>query len=256
MSDLAYYIGVDHREPEATVACEHSARAFASKPLPIHYIEHLDLRRRQLFDRPWRITEEGIMYDERDGRPFSTQFAHSRFLTPLLAKQDGYAEWALFTDADWLWLHDPWKILEEADPNKTVMVVPHNYAPGAAIKMDGQPQAKYNRKLWSALMLWNLRSKHLPTVEMVNMAEGGYMHRFGWLPDNQIGFLSEAWHWVPNVSPTTDAALRSASENKTTPIHAVHFTMGVPLPSMADRESTPFDGFWQNELIDGYRNRY
>lgn len=256
MKDLVYFIGVDHREADALAVTENSAHQFASQPLDIHHIEHLDLRRRQLFDRPWRISEDGGYWDERDGKPFSVQFSHTRFLTPLLAKEAGYNGWALFTDCDWLWLNDPLLLLKEVDPTKTVMVVPHNFNPTSNIKMDGRPQARYNRKLWSALMIWNLKSSKLPTIEMVNHADGGYLHRFEWLDDNDIGFVSEAWHWVPNYSPTTDAALAKLNNNQQTPINAVHFTYGPPVPGMLDREVTPFDFIWQNELIEATRNRF
>lgn len=256
MANFSYYIGVDHRETDATRVCEHSARAFASKPLDIHHLEHLTLRRRQMFDRPWRVGEDGIYSDERDGKPFSTQFSHTRFLTPLVALADGHQGWALFTDADWLWLEDPWKLLKEADPSKTVMVIPHNYAPGITKKMDGQPQSSYNRKLWSALMLWNLNSTKLPSYEMVNNADGGYLHRFGWLKDEDIGFLSEQWHWLPGISPTTPAALALEADNRHSPISAVHFTLGVPEDAMVNRQPTPFDNMWINERTEAYRNAY
>lgn len=256
-NSLVYCIGVDHREPDALAVTEHSARAYASKPLPILHLEHLDLRRRQLFSRPWRIAADGGYWDELDGRPFSVQFSHSRFLTPVVAREAGYTDWALFTDCDWLWLNDIYKILDEADPSKTVMVVPHNFQPERAVKMDGQPQSRYNRKLWSALMLWNLKSKKLPTIEMVNEATGNQLHTFGWLEDSDIGFLSESWHWVPGYSPTTAVAVNAVVEqNKHAPIHAVHFTHGPPAPGMLDRDPTAFDELWRNELIDATRNRF
>lgn len=254
MSKFAYYIGVDHREPDALRVTEASVRAYASKPVTVKSLEHIELRRRQLFDRPWRVNEDGTYTDERDGRPFSVQFSHSRFLTPIVAKLDGISDWALFTDCDWLWLDDIHKLLREADPSKTVMVVPHNFEPDKSTKMDGQIQSRYKRKMWSALMLWNLKSTKLPTVEMVNEAEGGYLHRFGWLQDSDIGFLSEAWHWIPNYSPTTDAAQESEARGKTVPVNGVHFTFGPPVPGMTDREPTPFDNFWTNELLGAYSN--
>lgn len=251
MSDLVYYLGVDHREMPAVYVAQNSALAYASKPLQIYYLEHLTLRRLQWFDRPWRISEDGVMYDERDGKPFSTQFAHTRFLTPILAKDAGYTGWALFTDCDWLWMDDPYKLLKYADPTKTVCVVKHNYQPSVTVKMDGQPQTQYNRKLWSALMLWNLQSNYLPTVEMVNMADGGFLHAFGWLPDDQIGEIPEEWHWCPGISPTTEKALADEANNKVSPISAIHFTLGVP--GMPDRKPTPFDQFWKDELREYYQ---
>lgn len=254
MTDLSYFVGVDHREYVATQVAAKSAAAYAKpKNLAIHELDHYDLRRRQFFDRPWRIDEMGQYWDERDGKPFSTQFAHSRFLTPLIAKQQGYTGWALFTDSDVLWLASPFEMLDEVDSRKTVMVVKHNYAPDVRVKMDNQRQDKYHRKLWSAVMLWNLSSNYLPTYEMVNNAAGGWLHAFGWLDDNQIGSLSEGWHWIADASPTTTEAIDAEERNKVEPINLVHFTNGIPHESMPNRTPTPFDNFWTNEYQDLYR---
>lgn len=253
MANFSYYIGVDHREPDALKVTEESARAYAKTPVPIGYLEHQDLRRRGLFTRPWRICEDGNMVDERDGKPFSVQFSHTRFLTPTVAKLDGHEGWALFTDCDWLWLDDINKMLKEADEDKTVMVVPHNFRPKTTVKMDNRPQIDYPRKLWSALMLWNLRSKKLPTPEMVNTADGNFLHTFRWLDDSDIGFLSEAWHWVPNYSPTTEAGIAREEIHRPISPNGIHFTYGPPAPGMINREATPFDQFWRNELIGAYQ---
>jgi len=256
MANFSYWIGVDSREPDALAVTEYSARAHASCPVNIHHIEHQDLRNRQWFNRPWRIAEDGGFWDERDGRPFSVAFSHSRFLAGLLAKEAGYTGWALFSDCDFMWLGDLHNILNYVDESKTVMVVPHNFQPEAKVKMDGQPQSRYHRKLWSALMLWNLSSSKLPTIEMVNQAEGRYLHGFGWLKNSDIGFLPEAFHWIPNYSPTTEAAIQSEQANKVSPIEAVHFTFGPPVSGMVNREPTPFDEIWKGYLIDATRNRF
>jgi len=255
MENLTYYIGVDHREPEALRVAEASAKAYASRPLTIRHLEHLDLRRRNFFNRPWRTTGDGLTIDERDGKPFSVQFSHSRFLTPIVAKAEERAGWALFSDCDWLWLDDPFKILKEADLTKTVMVVPHDFTPNGAVKMDGQQQVGYPRKLWSALMLWNLASDKIPSLDYVNNASGRELHSFAWLKDSDIGFLSEAWHWIPNYSPTTAQALDDEDRGKPCPINGIHFTYGPPVPGMFDRELTPFDQFWTNEYKDAYNAR-
>lgn len=253
MTNFAYYIGVDHREPEALRVTESSVRAYASKPVTIRHLEHINLRQRGFFNRPWRICEDGAYQDERDGRPFSVQFSHTRFLTPAVALAEGVTDWALFTDSDLLFLEDVHKMLDEADPTKTVMVVPHNFEPAATIKMDGQKQSRYARKLWSSVMLWNLRSKNLPTFEMVNYADGSYLHGFKWLDDSEIGFLSESWNWIPNYSPTTDKGILAEQNNRFLPINAVHFTMGPPVPGMVNREPTPFDGMWRSQLKTAFQ---
>lgn len=237
-----YFMGVDHREMEAARVCEFSAVSRSFGELKCHHLEHLSLREKGYFDRPWRITEEGQMYDERDGKPFSTQFSHTRFLTPILAKDMGLNGWVLFTDCDWLWQESPLELFKLADPTKTVMVVKHNYNPTVSVKMDGQKQSAYNRKLWSALTLWNLDAPYLPTREMVNHADGGFLHRFEWIPDERIGSLPEEWHWLPGDSPTTEEATGHPVVTK-----GIHFTLGVPLPSMTNRKATSYDFLWETE---------
>lgn len=254
MANLTYFIGVDHREPDALRVAMNSANYHAEKAgnsVDIKLLEHIDLRRKGWFHRPWRIDEAGQYWDEQDGRPFSVQFSHSRFLTPLIAKSMGCEGWALFTDCDWLWLADPTDILKEADPSKVVQVVKHNYQVDGPKKMDGMIQSAYSKKLWSACALWNLSSDRLPTFEMVNAANGSFLHGFEWLTDQEIGDLSESWHYVPNASPTT---LRA--QQNPIPINAVHFTLGTPEANMTDRKPTIFDKEWLNERTEAYRNAY
>ncbi len=248
MSNIHLFIGHDHREADATAVATYSAKQFSSTPLTPRLLDHMHLRRQQYFDRPWRIDEGGVMWDERDGKPFSTQFSHSRFLTPLLARDEDLSGWALFTDCDVMFLGDVNDLLKSADASKTVMVVKHNYQPKSAVKMDGQPQASYNKKLWSAVMLWNLASKKLPTIEMVNHADGSFLHSFGWLDDSDIGELDEGWHWLPGHSPTSERAIARETEGFGTHINLVHFTTGIP--GMADREPTGFDGMFKDFLKD------
>lgn len=253
MTKLPYYIGHDHRLYEATFVAAESATALSpAESLDIYLLEHLDLRRRHYFNRPWRIDESGQYWDERDGKPFSVQFSHSRFLTPILARDAGYREWALFSDSDFLWLDSPIQLLNEVDDSKTVWVVPHNYTPeGTFRKIDGCVQTRYNRKLWSALVLWNLRSKYLPTVEMVNEADGSFLHGFRWMPDSEIGFLSERWHWCPHISPTTPEAIEAEAANRPCPISAIHFTLSTP--NMPDHKPTPFDNLWNSSRMGWQR---
>ncbi len=250
MSDLHYYVGADVREPEALAVTIHSAVKAASRPLKPRVLWHQELRAAGYFNRPWRIDETGQFWDERDGKPFSVEFSHTRFLTPILAKEAGFKGWALFTDCDWLWLEDPYKLLAEVDDSKTVMVVPHNFAPTNAVKMDNRIQSRYSRKLWSALALWNLNSKKLPTIEMVNQADGGYLHRFEWLDQQDIGFVSEAWHWIAGHSPTTTDGVEAELAARPLPINAIHFTDGPPVAAMTHRVPTPFDSFWLSVFRD------
>lgn len=241
---LFYCVGHDHREWFATEIICKSAEQHSTGKVDIHLLDHMQLRHQGLFWRPWRIDEKGQYWDETDGKPFSTQFSHTRFLTPILGKKAG-AKWALFTDADMLWLDNPEKFLDYADDRYTVMVVPHNFKPTTEKKMDSMIQARYNRKLWSAVMLWNCRSPNIPTVEMVNEADGSFLHQFKWLKDEEIGFLPEEFHWIAEASPTIEDTPRFAE-----PV-LVHYTLGVPHHSMKNRKETLYDKLWQ-EAFDEF----
>ena len=102
--------------------------------------------------------------------------------------------------------------------------VKHAYDHVAGIKMDNQIQLAYPRKNWSSLVLWNCRHPaHAPLPDLVNTWTGRRLHAFGWLEDELIGSLPEAWNWLEgHSSPALEAK-------------AVHFTRGTPdLPGYRD----------------------
>ena len=223
---IPIFIGYDSREHDAYRVCRHSLYDHATVSIEIRPLKHRELRRNGLFSRPWRIGETGQYVDERDGRPFSTEFSHSRFLVPALADLIHVAApWALFCDCDFLFRTDISELVALADPDRAVMVVKHEHAPVDGDKMDGVTQARYRRKNWSSLILWNLThplNRDL-TVDAVNHRPGSWLHGLGWLPDEAIGALPVEWNWLVGHSPA-DVAPK-----------AVHFTEGGP---------------W----FDGYRN--
>ena len=102
---LLIYVGYDSREDIAYEVCRHSIVRRASVPVEVIPLNHRELRRQGLFWRPWIIRGDGQFMDGVDGLPFSTEFSHTRFLVPDLAKKKG-AEWALFVDCDFLFLED------------------------------------------------------------------------------------------------------------------------------------------------------
>lgn len=214
---MRIYIGLDRREEIATEVCEHSIRKQNDDHV-IRYIGLDELEVQAVYEREYH-TEHGVKIDNLDGRPFSTEFAFSRFLVPYLCRYDG---WALFCDADFLFKADPAELIQYQDPNKAVMVVKHNHAPGKTKKMDGQVQSSYERKNWSSLIYWNCshpENKRLGAYQVNNMP-GFWLHQFRWLRDNHIGELPESWNWLADASPTTDQ-LREE-------IKAIHYTSGGP----------------------------
>lgn len=224
---LNIFIGFDEREADVYKLCEQSIRRTcqSSRPLNIVPLYHKQLRDDGLFDRPWRIQgQTGQYVDERDGRPFSTQFSHSRFLVPALARRMGMSGHAMFVDCDFIFKDDVESIFRQAEAqmDKSVCVVKHNYNPQSVVKMDNCVQVRHQYKLWSALMVFNLSDPYVGemTPDMVNHKDGAFLHHFKWLPDDShIGDIDERWNWIPDHSE------RHCSIED---VGAIHYTLGGP----------------------------
>lgn len=166
-------------------------------------------------------------YDLPSNAPFSTEFATSRFLTPILA-QSG---WALFADCDVVFLRNVRDMLREIEPGKAVYVVKH-WNHGGGTKMDGKEQTVYRRKNWSSVMLFDCDhpANRRLTIEDVNRRPGRDLHAFYWLNDDEIGELDPAWNWLVNVEKQ--------------PAHTgiAHFTLGGPW--FSDWKPAPNDEIW------------
>lgn len=216
---LPVYIGWDSREVKAYNVCHFSLERHSSIPLEIYPLKHTELRAQGLFSRVWKTNERGFFIDERDGKPFSTEFAFTRFLVPALCrranKRDG---WAMFVDCDFLFLEDIAKLTKILDPKYAIMCVKHLHTPNERIKMDGCEQTQYRRKNWSSLMFFNMEHPANATLDagMVNFAPGSSLHSFSWLEDSDIGDLPEQWNWLEGHSP-----LRIKPS-------AIHYTRGGP----------------------------
>ncbi len=142
---------------------------------------------------------DGKLWDDISEAPCSTEFAISRFLTPILAREG----WALFIDCDMMARTDIGELFAMADKRYAVMCVQHpNYMPPEAIKMDGQLQTLYRRKNWSSAVLYNCAhpSNRRLTVHMINTVPGRNLHAFDWLEDDAIGDLPMSWNWLPGIS--------------------------------------------------------
>jgi lipopolysaccharide biosynthesis glycosyltransferase len=202
MSDKpVVFLGWDDREKIAYEVCKHSIEMHTTSKPKIIPLYHKELRRQGLFQRPW-LTEAltGNTMDLIDGRPFSTQFSHTRFLVPEIMNYKG---WALFMDCDMIVRNDIKEVFDFCDDKYAVMVVKHRQNVTKSEKMDGSPQQSYYRKNWSSFVLWNCnhpKNKHI-TKELVNTATGGWLHAFSWLNDDEIGSLPEYYNWIEGSSP-------------------------------------------------------
>lgn len=232
----AIYLGFDAREAAAYAVAVHSARLHLTQPIPIRGLVLAELRAAGLY---WRRTVKrhtpGLpqqLYDPISEATMSTEFAISRFLTPLIA-QSGLA---LFMDCDVLLRGNLARLFDLADPTKAVQVVKHQFEPDDEIKMDNQAQQPYPRKNWSSVMLFNCDhpANRALTVDLVNNLPGRDLHAFCWLPDNLIGELPVEWNWLNNHS-TGDGEPQ-----------LVHFTDGIP--SMPGYACQPYAGEWFEAL--------
>lgn len=249
------YIGWDSRELRAYEVAHYSLARNATCPVRITPLRLRELEAQGLYRRPRarlakgrglyigegkverRVVSRasaGTMWDTVSGAPMATEFACSRFLTPLLA-QSG---WAAFMDCDVLVGGDVAELFALADPRFAVMVAKHAPIDGSSYKMDGQPQVPYYRKNWSSVMLFNCDhpSNRWLTLDRLNRTPGRDLHRFCWLQDEEIGALPLAWNWLVNVAPCPDDW------------KLAHFTLGGPW--LAGWSPQAHDDLWLSAAAD------
>ena len=224
------YVGYDPREDQAYQVCVKTLTRLSSIPLRIYTLRQDVLRSQGLY---WR-THVQQYRDDIDLRPFSTEFAFTRFLVPTLQKNKG---WALFCDCDFMWRADVKELIDLVDDQYAVMVVKHDFRPAASTKMDGVPQQVYERKNWSSLCLWNCShpANYKVELEDVNTQAGRWLHTFGWLDDELIGEIPEEWNYLVGHS------YLNVDHPK-----AVHFTSGGPW--IQGYVTVEYAGEWFDEL--------
>ena len=229
---LDCYIGFDQREAEAWDVCRLSMARRSSKPIHAVKLDSQALSYNGWYTRRW-YWEDGSRIDTRDRKPFSTDFAFTRFLVPAFQMYEG---WALFCDCDFLFTADIAGLFERADPQYAVQVVKHKHIPTEQEKMDGQKQTRYHRKNWSSLILWNCShpANKFLTTAAVNNEPGQWLHAFAWLRDEQIGELPQTWNHLVGVN---DAAGGIPC--------GIHYTNGGPW--MSGYENCEFADLWRKE---------
>ena len=227
---LTIYVGYDQREREAYEVCRASLLRHTRNPLHIVKLDQAALKHAGWYRRQWyRSGDDRI--DLGDQRPFSTDFAFTRFMVPALNLYQG---WALFCDCDFLFTADISEVFRLADERYAVMCVKHEHETQEGIKMDGVSQGAYHRKNWSSFCLWNCEhpSNSLLTGYMVNEFPGRALHAFQWLRDDEIGHLPKRWNWLAGVNEPL--GIKPSG---------IHFTLGVP--SMPGCQDTPYAELWR-----------
>lgn len=232
MNDRSIWIGFDPREAAAFAVARETIRWCSGDDVPVYGIVLSEMVDRGLYRRPTE-RREGRLYDVISEHPMATEFAISRFLTPLLARRG----LALFMDCDVLVRRDIRTIFDGLDPDKAVHVVKHHHEPTELTKMDGQAQSRYARKNWSSVMVFNCdhpANKTL-TVDLINSVPGRDLHRFCWLADEEIGELGVECNWLVGHSPPHPDPM------------IVHLTDGIP--TMPGYENVEYADEWRAALV-------
>lgn len=242
-AEIVVYVGFDARESVASEVCKHSILKRTKSKTNVRFLKHRELRASGVFTRTWvTVGATGEWMDAVDGKPFSTEFSHTRFLVPHLMKYKG---WALFMDSDMIFLSDIKKLFDLCNDKYAVMCVKHKHKPQlGAVKMDGREQLGYYRKNWSSFVLWNCAhpSNAGVTAERVSMMKGADLHAFKWLPDELIGELPTSYNYISGVSPHVHGA---------TP-DVIHYTEGGPW--FTETPDVPYGDLWLDEYANWQEN--
>jgi len=182
LKKLNIFIGYDEVERVAWHTLTHSIIERSTIPIAI---------------TPVSIQHFGAFFKRTRDPKQSNSFSFSRFCVPYLMDYIGYA---LFMDCDMLLRVDIAELLKviEAQPDKAVYVVKHDYTPSNTVKYLNTTQYTYPRKNWSSFVLWNCghEKNKVLDVEFFNKATGLDLHRFTWLEDEEIGELDVTWNWL------------------------------------------------------------
>lgn len=151
-------------------------------------------------------------------------FAIARFTVPELC--DWGSSPAIFVDGCDMLLRAPIQELAALyEMRYAVQVVKHNYKTKHPRKYIGTEMeaanADYERKNWSSVVIFNpSHMAHFKAREVIceaiRVGNGKFLHRFGWLKDEEIGSLPLEWNWLADeYGASTTAKL-------------LHWTAGQP----------------------------
>lgn len=225
---LRIFIGYDGRESAAYHVLSHSILRRASCPVAITPLVQQALRDSKLY---WR---------ER-GPTESTEFSLTRFLIPALCDYEGFA---VFLDSDMLmradvaelWAYIAAYMSETARAPKALLCCQHDYTPTEGTKFLGHVQTAYPKKNWSSFVVWNNAMCRALTPDYVNTASGLDLHRFNWLPEEQVGSLPLTWNHLVGEYPPSETAKN------------LHFTLGGPY--FDETQDCDHADDWRAELAD------
>lgn len=230
---MPIFIGYDPRESIAYQIAKFSIERRATIPVDIRPLEINTLRAQGLYTRPSFIEGlSGQTIDAIDGRPYSSEFTFTRFLVPELARLEGYSDWVMFVDPDFLFLEDIANMMIHTKKGDyDIMCVKHKFNGTTSTKLDNKVQSGYPRKLWSSMFLFNLKGEY--RFPNVNSTPGRDLHAFKGCPDHLIGSIPEDWNHIPGHSKCRSPA-------------AIHYTEFSPwFPS---QENCAMGDLWWKEM--------
>ena len=217
---IPIFVGYDSREAACFAVFNQSAIDSTSVPF---YVSPL----------------HGPLLNGFDGQKDGTnRFIYSRYLVPSLMNYEG---WALYVDSDILCRDDLKKLWDLRDERMAVQVVKHSYKTTEPKKFVNTPieaeNQDYPRKNWSSVILWNcghIAHKGL-TPDFVASKPGSYLHRFKWVPDDEIGDIPQLWNHLVGEYPRNESAALA------------HYTLGAP--GFSEYALSEFHQEWHNTLL-------
>ena len=221
--DRHVFIGWDNRESIGSIVCKFTIllNSANSDDLSLQFLNQKQLRNEKLYYRKSFTNAGGQYFDSLDNKPFSTEFSFTRFLVPEVCRQQHLDGWALFLDGDIVVNEDINDLFDLADEKYAVMCVKFNWLPEKhdRLKMDGMIQTRYNKKLWSSMMLFNLNHPAIRKLDhiAINRSSGSYLHKFQWVKDKDIGSIPNEWNFVPGIQLPPNISPK-----------AIHYTKGGP----------------------------
>ena len=161
------------------------------------------------------LAENTLRFYQEKHKDISNRFVFSRFLTPYILEFQGMA---IFADGDMVCQTDIAELVDLFDASKAVQLVQHNYQTKSPKKYLNNINVNYPRKNWSSLVVFNCAhpSNRVLTPAYIEERDGAHLHRFGWLPDEEIGALPLEWNWLATEYDDNPAA------------KIVHYTLGTP----------------------------
>jgi hypothetical protein len=187
-NDFVLFLGYDPLEDLPYQVAKYSAeQTFPGvKVIPLKTKE---LRQHNLFWRPTLIEgNTGEYIDILENRPHSLDYSFTRFLVPFLARSLKLKHSCMYADSSTLFLGDFKELFLEMDRKKDSPcgVVKHSFPTYVHKKRNQFKQLKYDRKLWSSVMVFNHWHKDCLILdkECVSEEEGLYLHTLRWVGES------------------------------------------------------------------------